>query len=81
MGADKIRCEVRAFDDELDEWETLIECNKQREKTRIQRANEIDKLRKIKAEMALRKQLSEASLGAEFGVMGGRPRKEDEKGK
>lgn len=31
MGADKIRCEVRAFDDGLDEWETLIECNKQRE--------------------------------------------------
>ena len=52
MGADKIRCEVRAFDDDLDEWETMIECNKQREKTRIQKANEINKLAKIKAERA-----------------------------
>lgn len=69
MGADKIRCEVRAFDDELDEWETLIECNKQREKTRIQKANEINKLSKIKAERAIRKQKE----AGQFGNLGGQP--------
>lgn len=62
---DKIRCEVRAFDDELDEWETLIECNKQREKTRIQRTNEINKLAKIKTERARRKQKESGALGGQ----------------
>jgi hypothetical protein len=72
---------VRAFDNELDEWETLIESNKQREKARIQKANEINKLAKIKAERAKRKQLDTLRNNAHFGVLGGRPRKEDEKGK
>ncbi|HEY3362146.1 MAG TPA: hypothetical protein VGK06_10095 [Methanosarcina sp.] len=75
MGADKIRCEVRAFDDDLDEWETMIECNKQREKTRIQKANEINKLAKIKAERARRK-MRDAGI---YGVNGGRPKSEEKK--
>lgn len=40
LGLKEVPVDVRAYKDELDEWETLLECNTQREKTTEQRGKE-----------------------------------------
>jgi N6-adenosine-specific RNA methylase IME4 len=64
----------------LDEQETLLEFNRQREKTFSQKMREAEKLKEIVAARAREKQQAQGGIGhtgAVFGGLGGRPKKEE----
>lgn len=78
---DKVPCRVLSFSDPLDEEEALIEFNRQRKKTPDQIYNEVQHLRPIIEKRNRDKQIAagvDGEKGAEFGVLGGRPKKDEE---
>ncbi len=76
---DKVPCRSITFSDALDEEEALIEFNRQRKKTPEQIYNEVQHLRPIIKIRNEEKQKAAGEAGAEFGVLGGRPKKDEEK--
>lgn len=70
----KANCRIITFDNELDEQETLIEFNKQREKTPSQVYNESNTLQHIYSERARLRQVDAGKYGNE----GGRGNKKEE---
>ena len=59
------KCLFIHFDTELDKWEAIIECNRQREKTTSQIYNESKILKSIYAERAKQRQLATLKQNAE----------------
>ena len=72
-------CRTITFDNELDEKECLIEFNRQRIKTHTQNMVEGEELEFIVKERARLKQIEEGSKCAEFGKLGGRGNKTEDK--
>lgn len=56
IGLEEVPCRVVGYSDELEEQEALIEFNRQREKTFIQKMKEAEKLKEIESERARRRQ-------------------------
>jgi hypothetical protein len=69
--------ELKLYTD-IDEQETLLEFNRQREKTFSQKMREAEKLKEIVAARAKEKQKAQAEVGRVSGELGGRPKKENE---
>jgi N6-adenosine-specific RNA methylase IME4/ParB-like chromosome segregation protein Spo0J len=59
IGLDKVPCRTISFNDDLDELESLIEFNRQREKTFTQRMKEAERLKIIESERAKIRQVAE----------------------
>jgi ParB/RepB/Spo0J family partition protein len=57
IGLVEVPCRVVGYSDELEEQEALIEFNRQREKTFIQKMKEAEKLKEIESEKARRRQI------------------------
>lgn len=63
LGLEEVPCRVEEYPNELAEQESLIEYNRQREKTFSQKMAEGEKLKEIEAERARRRQLTTQLVG------------------